>query len=887
MRRNVLLFTVFIFTLPLLAQKPSVDTSTFNKWPLVYGEKLSPDGQFITYSIGRGQEGSQIFASTRPSGWKELYSRCSQADFLANSKYAIFRTADDSLFLLKLGTGYREFVGRTDFYTLVKDKGNHEWLIYQETKGGKRLIVRESSGGKLQSEKNVTRYLPAENSGVLLLQFQEQTGSEVQQSLCRWNLLSGERTIIWRGAQADNYVFDDAGQQIAFFAEEQDRHAIWYCKAEMKQAEKCVSDATAGIDSNLLIYDGPLFFSRDGKSLFFQFTEKPFKKANPNAPRVDIWSYKDLHLQEEQLANLKPRTFAAVVRTGTKYVYRLQLDDEQFKFDHDLENCNQYVLVTKNGSNIDMWWNLAARSSVYIESVRDGSRILLKKDIPYAQDWSESLGFSLSPDQKYVVYYDPFENNYFSYEIAGKITRNVTQGLDVRWRDHSSHWEAPVCGYPIGIANWLERDAAVLIYDAFDIWQIDPSGIKKPLNLTRGYGLANHTQLRLTSVPNHWKMPIPPDANLLLRAFDTVTKYGGFYSKILGQSTPPLLLTMGPYIYNDPIKAEQADTWLVQRQSATEAPNVFMTRDWRNFAAVSNVQPQRAYNWLTAELVTWVLPDGGQGQGILYKPENFDIHKQYPMLIHYYEEFSQELYRFKWPKAIEDEINIPYFVSKGYLVFIPDIHYTIGTPGESVVNAVMSGARYLCRNPWVDSTRMGLQGHSFGGWETNYLVTHTHIFAAAAEGAGTSDLVSSYGGLGGAGYSRQNGYEVSQGRIRASLWQRPDLYIKGSPIFKADQVTTPLLMMHNKKDGSVPWAQAVEFFTALRRLGRKVWMLQYDEGTHFVDGKEALDYTIRMTQFFDHFLMGLPAPRWMIESMPAIRKGEDMGYELDKNHHTP
>jgi len=176
---------------------------------------------------------------------------------------------------------------------------------------------------------------------------------------------------------------------------------------------------------------------------------------------------------------------------------------------------------------------------------------------------------------------------------------------------------------------------------------------------------------------------------------------------------------------------------------------------------------------------------------------------------------------------------------------------------------------------------MGLQGHSFGGYETNYLITHSCLFAAACETAGVSDLISEYGSDARGTYPMYHA-ELSQGRIGATPWQRADLYINNSPIFNADKVTTPLLMMHNKGDDVVPFSQGMEFFMALRRLGKRVWLLQYDGSGHVINGnKSALDFTIRVTQFFAHYLKDDPAPTWMTKGIPAALKGIDTGLEPD------
>jgi dipeptidyl aminopeptidase/acylaminoacyl peptidase len=192
--------------------------------------------------------------------------------------------------------------------------------------------------------------------------------------------------------------------------------------------------------------------------------------------------------------------------------------------------------------------------------------------------------------------------------------------------------------------------------------------------------------------------------------------------------------------------------------------------------------------------------------------------------------------------------------------------------------------KYLAKRSYVDAKRMGLQGHGFGGFETNYIITHSNLFAAAMSASGVTDFVSAYGSIIGDGSSRQRQYELYRDRIGASLWERPDLYIENSPVFWADRVTTPLLMMTNYNDGDVPCQQGIEFFTALRWLGKKAWMLQYDGEGHQIYSKTAQeDLTIRMAQFFEYYLKGEPPPKWMTIGVPAKLKGIDIGLEIDES----
>jgi dipeptidyl aminopeptidase/acylaminoacyl peptidase len=313
-----------------------------------------------------------------------------------------------------------------------------------------------------------------------------------------------------------------------------------------------------------------------------------------------------------------------------------------------------------------------------------------------------------------------------------------------------------------------------------------------------------------------------------------------------------------------------------------------LTKDFKNYQKITELQPETKIKWLQAELLSWEQPNGIISQGVLYKPKDFDSTVKYPVIINYYQAFSHRLYEFPEPSWTGDAaINIPWFVSRGYLVFTPDIYYEEGYINRSANTTVVSAGEYLSKLPYVDGKRLGISGHSFGGMETYYIATHSNIFAAIFAGAGTSDLISSGLQLEG-GYKKGNvRMQVIESYTKTSLWEDPDLFIEESAIFKADQVISPLLIFHCMSDGAVPFEQAVEMFTALRRLGKKCWMLQYDEGNHGVFGENARDLTTRVTQFFNFYLKGTPPPRWMSNGIRAMNKGVDTGLELDDTGKLP
>ncbi len=326
--------------------------------------------------------------------------------------------------------------------------------------------------------------------------------------------------------------------------------------------------------------------------------------------------------------------------------------------------------------------------------------------------------------------------------------------------------------------------------------------------------------------------------------------------------------------------------YIVRGMSAVDAPNYFSTKDFKTLTRLSNLQPQKGYNWYTSELHTWKSLDGRKLQGVLYKPENFDPNKKYPVIFHYYERKSDGLNAYLQPETLCNgcNINIPTYVSQGYLVFCPDIYYKVGNPMQGTYDAVVSAAKYVSGLPFVNGSRLGIQGCSFGGLQTNYLVTHTGLFAAAVTTSGLADMISAYGDLAGNEFSLQGYFEGNgeQARIGVDLWKNPQAYIKNSPLFQVDKVSTPLLMMHTPNDGIYRYANTLEFFLGLRRMGKKAWMLVYANENHGIfNSKEKVnDFSTRMMQFFDHYLKDKPAPVWMTRDLSA-GVGPGNGYEYD------
>jgi len=259
----------------------------------------------------------------------------------------------------------------------------------------------------------------------------------------------------------------------------------------------------------------------------------------------------------------------------------------------------------------------------------------------------------------------------------------------------------------------------------------------------------------------------------------------------------------------------------------------------------------------------------------LIKPDNFSSEKKYPLMVYIYETLHQGLHRFQDPSP-GTTINNPYYVSNGYILWMPDIEYGTGYPGRDALKCVLPGIHMLIREGYIDPKAIGIAGHSWGGYQIAYMVTQTDIFAAAESGAPVSNMVSAYNGIRwGSGMVRQFQYERTQSRLGASLWEVPLRYIENSPIFWADKVQTPILILHNDEDGAVPWYQGIEYIMALRRLKKEAYMFNYIGEGHGISKRKRVnqkDWTQRMAEFFDYHLKGKPAPNWMKEGILAWEK---------------
>jgi len=924
MRNFFSILTFTLFFIPVFAQKKPLDHHVYDHWQRITTPTISPDGKAVLYSITPQQgDASLVLSETNgrklnivPRGEagqftndgqfaisliKPPFSVVRQAKIKKKKKYqmpldslAIITLANQSVYKAPRVRSYKlpdessAYIAYLELDTTSKDTMHQSGILhlrqlatgqentfeqvsdYYFDPAGNQLVFIRSSQDSLQH--NVS------NAGVFLYQIPQKNLKKISQG---------------RGTY-QQFAFDQTGTQLAFVAEKspkkalQKPYSLYYYTAGTDTAHIVASISSSGMPTNWNVSgNGAIQFSQNGEKLFFGIAPIPPIKDTTivdfEVAQVDIWNWKDDYLQPKQLVDLKKdreKSYLSVMypKRGRNIIPLGSLDIPNVVLTDDANQT--YALgITNIGKRVAAQWEGNSPKDIYLISTTDGSKKKIASDI-YGP-------IELSPTGLFAVWFNMATKQWNSYDISTNRLQILNTDLPVSFADEDN--DSPTFPTPYGIAGWAAADKEVYIYDKYDIWSFALNGTDVRL-LTNGAGRSNQITFRYVSTKpklgraKHSRyVMIDPHEPLLLSAFNHTNKEHGFYFSNPRNKRDPKEAVIGPYTYRAVASSADGQTFIYTKENYVLPPDLYVSGNFKNETQLSAINlQQKQYNWGTAELVKWTTPAGHEASGILYKPEDFNPAKKYPLIAYFYEKLSDGLYNYIPPEPTASRLNISYFVSNGYLVFAPDIHYQIGHPAKSAEEYVNSGVSELAKFPWVDEKRLGIQGQSWGGYQVAHLITSTNLYAAAWAGAPVVNMTSAYGGIRwGSGLNRQFQYEKTQSRIGQNLWDGYDLYIENSPLFHLQSVNTPVVIMANDHDGAVPWYQGIEMFTALRRLGKPVWLLNYNGEEHnLVKRQNRKDIQIREQQFFDHYLKGKPAPVWLEKGVPATLKGIDWGLDL-------
>ena len=758
--------------------------------------------------------------------------------------------------------------------------------------GATLVLLNLSTGNETRYEK-VTDYFFAEEAATLTFATSAEDGEGDGVFVVTLNDMSRHAVLEGLGNYKQLTIAED-GSQVAFLSDRDDYEAdqpeftLFHGAGPSWSGAAMANSANEGVPDGWWVSEnGNVSFSDGGGHVRFGTAPRPEPEEedetlDDDKVTLDVWNWQDPYLQPMQLVQAnqeRNRTYAAVAHLDGGAVVQLGTPDVptvRFAAEGD---AGFAVGATDVPYRQLISWD-GRYNDVYAIDVATGERRMVAEMV------KGFGGASISPMGGYASWWDGDARHWMVVPLQGGDAMAASADVPhAVWNELDDHPDLPP---PYGPAFWTEGDNGLLFYDRYDAWRFEPA-TGEVTNLTDGAGRESGTRFRYARTD--FEDPAIAEGDALWQAFHYLGKQSGFHRGRTDRAATPDPVIMADKTFRFRGKADDADRWLITREDFREFPDLWVTGGegvdiaFDEMVRMSDANPQQAdYRWGSAEIVEWHSNDGTPLQGILFTPDDFDPSTQYPMMVYFYERSSDGIHQHRSVRPGGSSVSVPFYVSRGYVVFIPDIPYEIGYPGESALDAVVPGVLSLVARGFVKEDKIGVQGHSWGGYQIAYMVTKTNLFAAAEAGAPVSNMTSAYGGIRWqSGMSRMFQYERTQSRIGGTLWESTNEYLHNSPVFYADKIHTPVLMMHNDEDGAVPWYQGIEMFVAMRRLQKPVWMLNYNGQGHGLSREaDRKDWAIRMQQFFDHYLMDAPAPVWMEEGVPAILKGKTLGLEVKR-----
>lgn len=909
MKKGLLACFVLVTT-TVMGQKKVLDHTVYDAWQSIKEVVADPQGEFVVYNINPQEGDGVLMIRNLKTGADLRIERATKPVFSLDGQFLIAKISPlfaetrkakiekkkadempkDSMVIVHLKEGVIEKIPSVKSFQIA-EHGNGVLAYLKDKKGditkeGSELILRDLNSKINHSYNNIASY-SLHPKALACVMYQVKTKSNPAKVLLVTIADSVGKVISSYFNSATGFSWDETNKQLAYLIEQdstdkalQKNYSLAYYQADADTATRIVKRAHPDLPAQYTIGgDRKLQFSKSGDHLEFGIQPiLPVKDTSlPEFERasLDIWHYEDASLQPMQLKNLEASlksTETVLYHTkNNSLTYLGKIKERDLMSTKEGDGLLTYAILDSNYALASQWQGYSLKD-IYAIQNNNGKRTLIQKA------WKGNL-MSAAYDGSKLVYYDETRKKYMAYDAA--IGKQMQIAKDIKFPLYDEENDVPDDPNAYGIAKWMDDNQHLIVYDRYDLWLVDANGIKPSIALTKGR--KNKTIYRFVETDKD-RNTLTFTSAILLKGFNEHTKTESLVHLQLG-SNQSFEINNLPVHYTTIVGSKNTNTIAVLQEDEKTAPNVFVyafDKVKQNPYPISSINPQQAnYNWMRSEIVKWKAYTGKMAEGVLYTPENFDATKKYPMIVYFYERNNQTVHNYIPPAPTASRLNISFFVSRGYIVFVPDIWYKNGYPGQGAYDYILSGTRAMIQKGFIDSTKVGLQGQSWGGYQIAYLITKTNLYAAAWAGAPVVNMTSAYGGIRwGTGMNRQFQYEKTQSRIGASLWERPDLYIKNSPLFSLPAVTTPLVIMSNDADDAVPWYQGIEYFTAMRRLNKKMWMLVYNNEAHnLIERKNKKDIQIREQQFFDHYLQGAPMPTWMSKGVPAIMKGRDWGLQ--------
>ncbi|MCB7022095.1 prolyl oligopeptidase family serine peptidase [Parabacteroides distasonis] len=882
---------------PALAQNASKSLTIDDlvTWQRITDREISDNGKWVACKMEPWEGDATVYLYAAQGQETATFSPADKFAFSASSGYLVVtqtpgKSTVDSLKILKTKedkmpmntlviysvAGKKETIDSLKTFKLADEA---DWIAYQRGRKDSTLYVRSLDGSKTFQFPTVTDFQFAKKSGMLYYT----SAAEGEAGIFTLNPEKGSPALIKEGKGVfKQTTFDEKGERLAFlYCADKDSSykalSLWLSEHNAPAKEIATRGNKAFPAEWVINENGMLQFSKSASRLFFGTSPEPRQKDTTqlaeNRPNVQVWSWDEpvqYTIQNYNKEKDLKKSYQAVYNLGNGSIFQLaneELPNIQLGNEGDAALA---LLSTSRPYSLSSMWEARTRSDYYTVSLDNGER----KQIAQA-DYGR---FHLSPQGKYAYWYGETDSCWYTIALAeGKRYRLTTPESFPAWDEEN---DVPNHPYAHGAAGWTANDQNLLIYDRYDIWKFDPTAATSPINLTVN-GRKEKLSYRLEQLDKEARF-IDLGKPQLLKGFNETTKGYGFYNARLSAPAAPKTLLAGNYMLRSINKAKNTDDVIYTMETFQQYPDIhYSTLAFKKSVQLTHGDKQQeGFIWGTAELVSWISLDGRPLEGVVYKPANFDPNKKYPMMVNFYERNSETLYNYRMPEPHRSTIDYHLYNSNEYIIFNPDIRYVDGYPGESCYNCLMPGITMMIAKGYIDEKGIGAQGHSWGGYQVAYLATRTNLFSAIESGAPVVNMFSAYGGIRwGSGMARSFQYEHTQSRLGATPWSSPLRYLENSPLFTMDKVQTPILIMHNDADGHVPWYQGIEYFVAMKRLGKPCWLLNYTGEPHWpMHMANRIDFQRRMFQFFNHYLKNQKMPKWMSEGVPAVEQPFELGY---------
>lgn len=611
-----------------------------------------------------------------------------------------------------------------------------------------------------------------------------------------------------------------------------------------------------------------LSFTHNANYLFFGvLPDRPVVQQDTSIidedkAHVDVWTPFDPELQTRQKvrkSSWKDAQQTVVFRTKNRSV--LLLTGDAFStFNYNEKQTHSRVIHSHNKEyKIGNIWTFGRFKSYSVIDIDSEKEVVVHDSTAYS--------ITLSPSGEWAYGFDVEKKHWYSYHIDSQLRYEL--GADIPNEVFDAEVDIPNQFPPFGIAGLEQDEAFIWIYDKHDIWRVDIRGQQPSERLTNGR--SSNVRYRYLTMHDDDRYV---NKRTFIHGFDLHDR-----ANVLCRYNPNRSLDT---LHHFPEAsffgfkgAKHRNRFVYRSGDFNRYPELYKYQGNR-FECISETNVQKdSYNWGSVDFIDYVV-DGDSLRGLLYTPDQYEGDKA-PMIVYFYERNADNIHRHIIPTPSRSIINFPYYVSNGYAVLVPDITYQEGEPGPSALRCIMAAVdTALSQHEWIDGSKMALNGQSWGGYQSAWLITKTNRFVAAFSGAPVSNMTSAYGGIRWkSGHSRIMQYEEGQSRLGEPMHQNLNAYIENSPVFHTKNIQTPLLIMHNDNDGAVPWYQGIEMYMSMIRQNKDVWMLVYNNEEHnLTRWANRMDLSERVSQFYDHYLKGAPMPRWMKEGVPVWEKGK-------------